>query len=103
MELDDEQFSSLNENEWLLEMESVNTLYEKYKKVCDDVNNVDECILCDQVMIKEQLESYYCWQCTCDHTITTYQPEEKDTNATESLTCDECGTDLPLEDAPDYD
>ena len=38
----------------------------------------------------------------CEHINTEYQPEEKDTNASEGLVCTDCGADLePLE--PDWD
>jgi len=36
----------------------------------------------------------------CKHENTTFQDEEFDTNTPQSLTCDDCGIDLPL---PEYD
>ena len=32
----------------------------------------------------------------CEHDNTTYQPWEQDTNAQESLSCDNCGIELEL-------
>jgi hypothetical protein len=38
----------------------------------------------------------------CEHTNLEYQPEEKDTNTPESLTCEDCGKDIDIPE-PDYD
>jgi hypothetical protein len=38
----------------------------------------------------------------CEHINTEYQPEEKDTNAPESLNCVDCGKELDPPE-PDYD
>jgi len=38
----------------------------------------------------------------CKHELKFYQPSEDDTNTPESLTCEDCGDDLPLETEPDY-
>lgn len=47
---------------------------------------------------ESELEIYYMDKANkvCDHKNTDYQPEEKDTNTQESLSCEDCGKDLPL-------
>lgn len=53
--------------------------------VYDDTDICSECLEhCDT----------YCEE--CEHSTTTYQPWEQDTNAQESLTCDDCGAELDL-------
>tara|TARA_R100000458_G_C8255929_1_gene232078 strand:- start:383 stop:931 length:549 start_codon:yes stop_codon:yes gene_type:complete len=88
-------FNMMSSDQWLLEMEHINKMY-------NDLYIAD-CVMCGKSIEKELLcDDSCCWQCTCEHTIKTYQPEEKDNNVPESYTCDECGTDLPIPE-PDWD
>ena len=52
-----------------------------------------------------QLDPIYIWDMpemeNCQHDQTFYQPQEDDTNTPESLTCEDCGIDLPLPTEPD--
>ena len=52
------------------------------------------------------LDPLYIWDMpemeNCEHDMTFYQPQEDDTNTPESLSCEDCGEDLPIPTEPDF-
>ena len=63
----------------------------KHIKNDDKTSNCDTCGIDLPV---EQLEDGECWQCTCDHEVSEYHPEDKKHNIPETHYCSECGSDL---------
>ena len=63
------------------------------------------CIICEfEIGPGGDLEERMCEECLvqeyCEHETTEYQPAEAENNAPKSLSCVECGKDLPV---PEHD